>query len=175
MHIFERLNQVAKDAGLTYLVIGGNAVNAYGFSRLTDDWDILINRNEKGKWLEGLQKHGCEIRNDAGTFVQLTIAGAEPLDCMMVATETFVPMKAQGKDVVIDGQPVRVPSLEHLLALKFHALKHGPLHRNSKDFLDVLTLVDENGIDVRSDKFRELCDKYGNAKLYEHIVAFKGE
>ena len=38
--------------------------------------------------------------------------------------------------------------------------------------MDVLSLVDVNRIDVRSDKFRSLCDKYGDAKIYERILDF---
>jgi predicted nucleotidyltransferase len=81
-------------------------------------------------------------------------------------------MKAAAKEVQIEDLSFLVPCLDHLLALKLHALKHGPSRRGYKDLMDVLSLVDANRIDVRSDKFRSLCHKYGDAKIYERILDF---
>ena len=59
--------------------------------------------------------------------------------------------------------------LEHLIALKLHALKHGRIERYLKDYLDVEGLVRANKIDLRQEKVRELFLKYGTLDVYEKI------
>lgn len=63
----------------------------------------------------------------------------------------------------------RVPTLEHLIILKLHALKHGGIARFLKDFLDVEYLIRYNKPDIKSHHMRELCEKYGPADIYEKI------
>jgi hypothetical protein len=67
---------------------------------------------------------------------------------------------------------LRIPALEHLLALKLHALKHGHIGRYSKDLLDVEALVRVNSLDMNSEKMRHLFLKYGSLKIYEQISRF---
>jgi hypothetical protein len=57
-----------------------------------------------------------------------------------------------------------VPSLEHLLALKLHALKNTRMHRFLKDFLDGENLIRINRLDIKSGKVRELFEKYGTTE-----------
>jgi len=135
---------------------------------------LLINRAETEKWLAALRTEGYAIQHDGGNFLQLSAPAkdAPAMDMMLVNEATFVKMKTDSVTAHFDGIPFRIPSLDHLLGLKLHALKHGPARRGFKDFTDVLSLVEANRIDVRSDKFRALCDKYGNKKIYERIIDF---
>jgi len=57
-----------------------------------------------------------------------------------------------------------VPSLDHLLALKLHALKQKLPHRTSKDAEDVEMLIKRNGLDISRSHYEELFLKYGTAK-----------
>ena len=41
MHFIATLAGRAAEAGLPFLLIGGNAVIAYGYARQTADWDFL--------------------------------------------------------------------------------------------------------------------------------------
>src|SRR5437588_193112 len=63
----------------------------------------------------------------------------------------------------------KIPILDHLLALKLHALKHGHIDRHMKDRLDVEGLIRVNHLDMKSEKMRGLFLKYGNLKLYEQV------
>jgi predicted nucleotidyltransferase len=78
-------------------------------------------------------------------------------------------MFEHGREVEMYGARLLIPALEHLIALKLHALKNSHAGRFLKDFLDVENLVRVNNIDLRSETVRGLFLKYGNAELYEKI------
>jgi len=55
----------------------------------------------------------------------------------------------------IMSAPVRIPNLDHLLALKLHAARYAPW-RKFKDMSDIVYLTEANQIDVKAESF-ELC------------------
>jgi hypothetical protein len=67
------------------------------------------------------------------------------------------------------GANVIIPTLEHLLALKLHALKHGHIERYPKDYLDVENLIRVNRVDLRAENIRQLFQKHGTLELYEKV------
>ena len=175
MTTFDIVDEVATAGHLQFLVIGGHAVNAYGYSRFTQDLDILINKEDRSAWLAGLEAKGLSLYHDGGVFLQLTPPfGCDPLDLMLVNSETFAKLAHGNKVIKIGGFHMKVPSLENLFALKFHVLRDEVPHRGYKDLMDILSLADCNAVDLRSDKIRELCEKFGSKKIYERILAFKG-
>lgn len=172
---FEIVNKIGTHLNSSFLVIGGHAVNAHGYSRFTHDIDILIDEAHKANWLTELGSKGFNLYHDGGVFLQMrSPLKYEPLDLMLVKAATFEKLSAGNKILEIRGMKMRVPSLENLFALKFHVLKQNIPHRGYKDFLDILALADCNTVDLRSDKIRELCEKFGNKKIYERLLAFKG-
>jgi hypothetical protein len=48
--LFEQLHTETRARGLDFLVIGGLAVNFYGYSRDTADLDLLIRRESRAEW-----------------------------------------------------------------------------------------------------------------------------
>jgi predicted nucleotidyltransferase len=88
---------------------------------------------------------------------------------MLVNASTFAKMVYEAETDTLEGQIVKLPSLDHLLALKLHALKNARGIRVLKDMDDVANLITNNRIDVRSTQFRELVLKYGTAELYEKL------
>ncbi len=89
---------------------------------------------------------------------------------MLVNTQTFEPMMDSAREVEMFGAKVMIPSVEHLLALKIHALKYTRAHRFLKDFMDVEGMIRISGLDPRSEKVRQLFLKYGTLDLYEKTV-----
>ena len=174
MNLFARLDEATRTQDLSFLVIGGHAVNAHGFARFTRDLDLLICRTDVERWLAVLTAGGYAVAHDGGNFLQLSAAAkdATPVDFMLVNEPTFLQMKAAAKEIQIENlsfpRPLSGPSIGAQIA----RLETGPSRRGYKDLVDVLSLVDANRIDVRSDKFRSLCDKYGDAKIYERILDF---
>ena len=175
MNIFALLNEIAAKDALPFLMIGGHAVNAYGYSRITGDLDILVNRDDRDRWLGALTTRGFTLKHDGGGFLQTNPPEGclWPLDLMLANPRTFGDMMTASREVEQGEFRLRVPSLDHLFVLKLHALKQGLAHRNFKDFMDVLSLAQVNGVDVRSDSFRALCEKYGSKNIYERLVAFQ--
>jgi len=172
---FEIVNEIGTRLNSSFLVIGGHAVNAYGYSRFTRDIDILIDQAHKPSWLAELGAKGFNLYHDGGAFLQLTPPpNCDPLDLMLVNATTFEKLSSGAKTVDIRGIRTCVPSLENLFVLKFHVLQQDVPHRGYKDFMDILALADCNAVDLRSDKIRELCEKFGNKKIYERLLAFKG-
>jgi hypothetical protein len=175
MNIFDTLEEISGKDGLAYLVIGGHAVSAYGYSRVTGDLDILVARNDRDAWLASLVKHGFKLFHDGGVFLQTTPPeGCRwPLDLMLVNERSFGELLGGSRVIEQGGNRLRVPSLDHLIALKLHTLKQGLQHRGFKDFMDILSLAQANALDIRSDNFRALCEKYASKAIYERIVAFQ--
>ena len=157
---------------MRFLVIGAHAVIRYGYMRATEDVDLMANNEERGAWQRLVSELGYRLEHDGGTFLQLSPpAGVGwDLDIMFVPAATFEQMFQQAKATEIDGTPVRIPALEHLLAMKLHALKHGQGLRTIKDMEDVIQLVRRNGVDVQSETFRRLCEKQADLRLYEQIL-----
>jgi hypothetical protein len=174
MNIFETLDRESKARGLPFLVIGGHAVNAYGYARFTKDLDVLINREQRQAWLTALEQRGFAIDHDGGNFLQLTSPkGCKwPLDLMLVNASTFANLSRDAREVEIGSGKFRVPSLDSLFALKFHVLKQKVPGRGFKDLLDILTLAQGNAIDVRSERVKAICVKYGSPEIYEQVLAF---
>jgi len=92
-----------------------------------------------------------------------------PVDLMLVNQETFDKMSVEAREKLIDGIAIKVPSPLHLIAMKLHALRHGKPEREAKDLTDVFELIHLNDVDVKSDAFRALCEKFGTTELYERI------
>jgi len=170
--LFEQLNRAAAPTRLCFLVIGGHAVIEHGFQRGTEDADILIARDDRDAWTKIVADLGYKLIRDGGAFLQFE--SPEPsqwdLDLMLVPAETFGRLLATAKPATLEGVAVVVPSLEHLLALKIHALKHGRGLRALKDTTDVAQLLSVNRIDPKSVWLRELFEKHGDMELYERVI-----
>jgi len=169
MGLFQTINSEAHNRHLQFLVIGGLAVNFHGYSRDTADLDLLIRQDAREQWLSLFAELGYTVYRDKNAFVQLSppTEGAWPVDLMMVREPTFRPIFDHGKEVEMYGARVQIPTLEHLLALKLHALKHTNAGRFLKDFLDVENLVKVNKVDLRSNGVRQMFLKYGTMEIYE--------
>ena len=176
MNIFEFLDAESKARGLSFLLIGGHAVVMHGFSRTTADLDLFVRKADKDKWLDLLKEKGFSVLHDGGNFLQFTPPKDMewPLDLMLVSDETFAGMQQESRETEYRDVKVRIPSLRHLLALKFHALKNGGPHRRLKDFQDVTTLIENNKLNVRDATFKTLVLKYGSNEIYEQLVRMCG-
>ena len=68
------------------------------------------------------------------------------------------------------GEKLIIPSLDHLIALKLHAIKHNQRNRIWKDLPDIIRLIQMNNIDCKNEAFKEICLKYGNHEIYKIIL-----
>ncbi|MBI3416919.1 MAG: hypothetical protein HY043_16635 [Verrucomicrobia bacterium] len=171
MGLFQTIHLEASKRELQFLVIGGLAVNFHGYSRDTADLDLLVRQELRDKWIKLFSKLGYKLFSDQPAFCQLAPpkVGTWPVDLMFVRKATFDEFFRFGITVEMFGERLLIPNLEHLIALKLHALKHGRIERYLKDYLDVEGLVRVNQINLRQEKVRELFLKYGTLDVYEKV------
>ena len=172
MSLFEQLNREAAAQGLRFLVIGGHAVIEYGFQRGTEDADVLVSKTDRAAWTNTISRLGYKLIRDGRTFLQFESSDPSQwdLDLMMVPVDVFERLLASARPAMLEGAAVVVPSLEHLLALKIHAMKNGTGLRVLKDTTDVAQLLSANRIDPNSVWLRTLFEKHADMKLYERVV-----
>jgi hypothetical protein len=170
---FATIEMETRQRHLPFLVIGGHAVNLYGFARETADLDFLVCSDDRSSWMSLFADLGYQIFSDASNFVQLASDkdAAWPVDLMFVQSATFKPMLDCSRVVEFYGTASRIPTLEHLIALKLHALKNTRSNRFLKDFLDVENLMRINHLDINSESIRRLFEKYATMELYEKMSA----
>ena len=156
---------------LRFLVIGGYAVGAHGHTRSTFDVDFLVRRADREAWISRLAAAGLSLFAETRAFAQFTQSqGGDGLDLMFVDESTFDEFWNASELRDFDRVQMRLPSLDHLLALKLHALKQGLAHRTSKDAEDVQMLVRRNHLNIKDPHYKELFLKYGTREIYETIL-----
>ena len=166
----EVLKACAEQSRLPFLVIGGHAVILHGYQRSTADLDVLIRRNDLDAWVKALAKVNYVPDYVHRTFARFrSSAGAIDLDLMLVSDETFQKMSAESKVSKFEQTSISIPSIEHLIALKLHALKQDLRHRRLRDADDVINLVLKNGINVEESRWREIFERHGTLDWYERI------
>lgn len=172
MSLFARLSEAASRIGLRFLVIGGHAVVAHGVQRGTEDADLLVCKEDRARWEALVDGLGYGLFHDGGTFLQYEPRDSLEwsLDLMLVSSETFGRLVDAARPAPIEGAVVLVPSLEHLLALKVHALNHSKGLRVLKDLTDVAELLAVNRVDPNAPWVRALFEKHGNLDLHERVI-----
>ncbi len=156
-----------REPALRFLIIGGYAVGAHGFARATFDVDFLVRSAERQVWNARLRDAGLKMFGETQAFAQFVQQDGDGLDLMFVNDATFEQMWTGSVERDFGPVHARIPSLDHLIALKLHALKQALPHRTSKDAQDVEMLVRRNKIDLRNPHYEQLFLKYGTRELYE--------
>jgi hypothetical protein len=165
------IQKMATGANVRTIVIGGLAVCEHGYARETEDLDVLVCKDDRGRWEELLEASGYSRFSAMPAFSQWEPkpeAVAKRLDIMYVNSSTFGKMWDGSQVRRFEGAEARVPCLDHLLALKLHAARSAP-HRQLKDLTDIVYLIDANKIDVKSEKFEKLCLEFGTPDIYERL------
>jgi hypothetical protein len=163
--------------GLDVLVCGGHAVNAYQVIRKTGDLDLVVRERDVPEWRALLVGLGYGVFHEDAAFLQLSppTTTGWPIDLVVVDDDTFEGMKRAARSFTFGGVSCLIPSVEHLIAMKLHALRFGGETRMRKDGVDVVELAEANGIDLLGDAFRSLCDRFADARVYERILLYAGK
>ncbi|MEA1928702.1 MAG: nucleotidyltransferase family protein [Candidatus Auribacterota bacterium] len=123
--------------------MGGFAVNYYNVTRQTADLDFLIMVEDFKKIVKLLEEEGYKENYSQEVFSRLTTNSDYllDLDFMFVDRETLSKIINKGQEIEIAEQKFIVPSLDHLIALKLHSIKHNPGLRKEKDLSDIIELI----------------------------------
>ena len=169
--LFDLVAEATQKENVPSLLIGGFAVNYHGIMRQTQDVDFLMMEKDYDKIRPFLEKSGCHevVRNNLFARLENRETLPSELDIMFVVQETLKGMLDEAEITEIKGKKFKVASLDHLLALKLHAMKQNIRRRGFRDLTDVLDLAERNQIDTKSKKFEDLCLKYGGEEIYRMI------
>ncbi|MCB0332098.1 MAG: nucleotidyl transferase AbiEii/AbiGii toxin family protein [Bdellovibrionales bacterium] len=167
MQILETLDEHAKKKKVPYLLIGGHAMNLLGFPRQTSDLDLLVKKSEASYWEEMILALGYECFQKHHVFCRYSAKGLDnwPIDLMLVDDEVFESLLAESIERELSGCSVHIPSAQHMIALKLHALKQHHPHREAKDTLDIAELLRLH--EISNEEFQRMCEKYGRIDLYD--------
>jgi hypothetical protein len=156
-------------AGIECILIGGFAVNYYGYTRNTLDVDFMIlgdNLDRVKQIMLGAGFSNVSIRENVAFFNQPGF----PLRVDFLHTDTHTMQALYRKSVAINlhGYTIRVPALRDLIAMKIFALAGDSARRMGKDLPDISYLTTIHDLDLESE-IRPLCDQFGDRPTYELI------
>ena len=162
-------NQLPK-AGIDFLLIGGHAVNYYGFSRATIDIDFMIATHDMDAVASVMKEAGfSNISQSENVVFFNTPEIPVRVDFLQVDAETMQSLLKDALQIDYGGQLLKVPSLENLIAMKLFALKNGSSARCEKDFPDIVHLAVENELKVEKE-LKPLCDRFADAEIYTKLA-----
>jgi hypothetical protein len=142
-HALEKIARLLESAGIPYAVIGGMALNEYGYRRVTVDVDVLLTREglkefrERHLGLGYVEKFaGSKGLRDTenGVPIDIVLAGEYPGDGLPKPIAFPDPATA-----AVRGERIALLPLPRLLELKLASGMSAP-HR-LRDLADVLELV----------------------------------
>lgn len=130
-----RLLERLVEAEISFVLVGGLAVNAWGYLRATRDIDVVPEPDAENlaKLDSALKEIGGKVEADDGLLDSNAISlFLRTGDRTLVVTDlgrvdilqglpqipTFAALDGEAVDVDVDGLPVRVCSLNHLLEMK---------------------------------------------------------
>lgn len=156
-------------AGIDCILIGGFAVNHYGYTRNTLDVDFMILADK----LDALK----QMMKDAG-FTNLSIQDnvaffAAPdatarFDFLRTDAGTMNKLMKRAINVSIRGHSLKVPALPDLIAMKIFSLSQDIERRMGKDLPDIAYLSVIHNLDLDAD-IRPLCNQFGTPETYALI------
>ncbi len=151
-----------EEKGFRYAVIGGVALIAYGLPRTTLDLDFIVEFSAQDDLIRFLESHGYKTLHRSSGYSNhvhpdLLLWGS--LDFVYVSGETSQELFAACRTTTgPSGLQIRVPTPEHLAALKITAMKNDPA-RAFQDMADVRFLLNLPGVDRL--QIRDYFDRQG--------------
>ena len=168
---FRLVAKASKEFAVPCVLIGGFAINFYKVTRNTLDVDFLITKEDFIKIRNALLIAGYaeEFATDAAVRFSNKIDALD-IDFMIVDNRTREKIIKDGKIAEVVGEKLIIPSINHLIALKLHAIRNNQKNRIWKDLPDIIRLIEVNNIDCKTAGFKDLCLKYGNSEIYQTIL-----
>jgi predicted nucleotidyltransferase len=173
MSTFDEILSIASqdlpEAGIDCLLIGGLAVNHYGFTRNTLDVDFMIAGQQVDPLKTLLRKKGfTNISIHENVVFFTSDQGGPRIDFLQVDPETMAALLARAVPMQVGGYPLKAPSLTDLLAMKIFALVGNPARRMAKDLPDIAYLTLLNDLSLERD-ILPLCERYGSPDIFRMI------
>jgi len=167
--VVRTVTELLEREAIEYAIIGGLAVQAWGFSRFTQDADIVVRMSAKQRVLALVESIGYETFHVAEGYSNHEHPDADfgRLDFMYVddATADKLFSRAVVRRVIGDIE-APVPRPEHIIAMKVLAIKNAPrrVWGEMKDIQHLLKVPD-----IDRDEVREYFVRNGLLRLYDDI------
>lgn len=167
--ILEIVSTKLPAAGVDCLLIGGFAVNYYGYTRNTLDIDFMF--------LADHQEQVKSVMTQAG-FVNVTIlenilffsapGSSFRVDFLRTNATTMQLLMMNAIKIKLHEHELRVPALKDLIAMKVFALSSNQAKRTGKDLPDIAYLIVIHDLSLESD-IRPICIQFGTSQTYDLI------
>jgi predicted nucleotidyltransferase len=168
--IFDVVGSQLPEAGIDFLMIGGHAVNHYGFSRATIDVDFMIATSDMEAVRAVMKKAGFSNVSQSENVVFFNKPDIPVrVDFLLVDVATMQTLLMDAQSIEYGGQSLKVPSLPNLIAMKLFALQSGSPKRREKDFPDIAHLAAENRLDAETE-LKPLCVRFANLEIYAKLT-----
>ena len=170
---FDVFSGLLTAAKIRLLVVGGMAVNSHGFTRLTVDVDGLIATDDLETVAEAFRSAGYSEVTRNHLFARYYRPDIDPgtVDVLLVNQQTMDKMWPDRIATTFRDRELPIPKLEHLFALKLHAIRNDP-RRWGQDLRDIHELMRSNPEVVTRGKLMELCERFGPPGRVKEILQF---
>ncbi|MEM0970306.1 MAG: hypothetical protein AAF191_09225 [Verrucomicrobiota bacterium] len=171
---FQNLVEEAGAAGLDFLLVGGNAINTYGYQRTTVDADLLIREEDLALWKAFWETRGYRCFHQTDAFSQFQSKDETerfPVDLMIVASSTYEKLASLKQTKSIGEAELSVPAPLHLIALKLHALRSKERAADGKDIGDIVGLIRACDIEIEDLHFQEVFQRYADEETRLQLLA----
>ncbi len=162
-----------KTRNVAALLIGGHALPAFGVARQTVDIDCLMVDSDSKVLHNILTKAGYKETDRTKNFIRYSHLSVYlmDVDVMLVNHGTFDKMLRSSSVYQIGSVSMHVPCLEHLIALKLHAIKNNP-KRELRDLADIVELLRNNQKEIAKEKLKSICTQYGPNGIYAKLESY---
>lgn len=168
--IFRVISKTLPEAGVDCLLIGGFAVNHYGYTRNTLDVDFMIVGSVSDVVRGIMRDHGfLNIDERDNVLFCSSPEGGPRIDFLKVDVGTLQKLQDNACEITMCGSNVRLPCLRDLIAMKIFALTQNTARRMAKDLPDIAYLAMLNDLDLEID-IKPLCDRHGSPAVYKLIA-----
>ena len=160
--------------GFPCAVCGAFALQAYGLARATQDLDFVVPLGAQEELVAFMEAEGYEtLYRSPGFSNHLHADEARGrVDFVYVAGSTSLRVFEDARPgTVADGFAVRVPSPEHLVAMKVQAMKEDP-GRTFKEMADLEFLL--RLPNIRMDEVRGHFERHGLIERFHELQRLSG-
>ncbi len=153
---------------IPFAIVEALALHTYGYSRATNDVDLLVGIEAQDRLITFLEERGFETLHRSGGYSNHL--HADPalgrLDVIYVDADTRGKILAEARLASLGGMSVVVPKPEHLAAMKIHAMKNDP-SRAFQELADIQFLMKLPGVD--REEIRAYFDKAGQLERFHEL------
>jgi hypothetical protein len=150
---------VLADANLPLLLIGGTAVQAYGYGRLTKDFDCVIAHESSEALGELLKSEGfAEFYRSPVVVRYRDPTSGWMIDALAVDAGTFSKLWKKRREVKLGERLLPIAAPLHVIAMKLHAVKNNPA-RKLPDLVDMLELIRREQQSFTREELQRVCER----------------